>query len=138
MESLENRLGRLSPEQRREVEDFVDFLLSRTAPQPAALQVSPPVPPVLTAAPPLLAVQEPPSAHEPAAPALPSDTIEPPEPVITEITAGGDDWVTRDYMDYGKFEEEASPATEAIKKVKQKIIIKQEQEKPRQILDWID
>jgi hypothetical protein len=136
VDTLENRLGRLSPEQRREVEDFVDFLLSRSAPQQAVLFTPPPV---LTAAPPpLLAVQEPPPAHEPATPQPPSDMAEPPEPVISEITAGGDDWITRDYMDYGKFEEPPSPATEAVKKVKQKIIIKQEQEKPRQILDWID
>ena len=29
MESLESKLDRLSPEQRREVEDFVDFLIQR-------------------------------------------------------------------------------------------------------------
>ena len=30
MESLESKLDRLSPEQRKEVEDFVDFLLFRS------------------------------------------------------------------------------------------------------------
>jgi len=53
MESLESRLERLSPGQRREVEDFVDFLLSRPesslAGQPAAG-----TPPAPHTAPPLL------------------------------------------------------------------------------------
>ncbi|MFA4861509.1 hypothetical protein [Methanoregula sp.] len=67
---------------------------------------------------------------------VPVETNNPPP--IQEITVGGDDWVTRDYMDYGKFEEQPSPATEAVKKVKQIIIKKEEQEKPRHILEWID
>ncbi len=35
MESLENKLDRLPPEQRKEVEDFVDFLLFRSGNIPA-------------------------------------------------------------------------------------------------------
>ena len=34
MESLESKLDRLTPEQRREIEDFVDFLLHRNDPVP--------------------------------------------------------------------------------------------------------
>ena len=37
MESLESKLDRLSPDQRKEVEDFVDFLMYRSG----NLQVSP-------------------------------------------------------------------------------------------------
>ncbi len=57
MESLESKIERLPPEQHKEVEDFVDFLLFRSG----IVQESPvlPVPPrSLNAAPPLI-VQEP-------------------------------------------------------------------------------
>ena len=138
MESLENKLDRLSPDQRGEVEDFVDFLLSRTA----VISVSPPVissvPPIMSSAPPVISSQDLAPVGAPAESGAHEETP-PPEPSpIHEITAGGDDWITRDYMDYGKFDPQSSPATEAITKGKQKIIIRQEQEKPRQILDWID
>jgi hypothetical protein len=41
-------------------------------------------------------------------------------------------------MDYGQFEQSPSPATEAVKKVKQKIGRREEHEKSHQLLDWID
>jgi len=41
-------------------------------------------------------------------------------------------------MDYGQFEQAPSPAAEAVKKVKQKISQREEQEKSHQLLDWID
>jgi len=41
-------------------------------------------------------------------------------------------------MDYGKFEKQESPATEAVKKVKQKIIARQAEEKSKDLLDWVD
>jgi hypothetical protein len=143
VESLEHKLDRLSLEQRREVEDFVDFLLSRNAPVTTALPASAPapsVPPVLVDTPPVLPVHDLQPAHETVTVSPPptEDSPEPPEPVISEIAVGGDDWITRDYMDYGKFEPEPSPATEAVKKVRRKIIQKGQEEKPRQILDWID
>jgi len=142
VESLESKLDRLSPDQRKVVEDFVDFLLSRSAaPGSAHLVPSqvPVIPPVLAPTQPVLMAQDlQPPTREPTPPIQPADTPEPAEPVITEITAGGDDWVTRDYMDYGKFEEQSSPATEAVKKVKRKLIEKGQEEKPRRILDWID
>jgi len=40
-------------------------------------------------------------------------------------------------MDYGQFEQQ-SPATEAVKKVKAKIIQKNKQDTSRHLLDWID
>jgi hypothetical protein len=56
---------------------------------------------------------------------------------IQEITVEVDDQISRNYMDYGQFEQ-SSPATEAVKKVKAKIIQKSEQEKSHHLLDWID
>ena len=56
---------------------------------------------------------------------------------IQEITVEVDDQISRDYMDYGQFER-SSPAIEAVKKVKAKIIQKSEQEKSSHLLDWID
>jgi hypothetical protein len=55
-----------------------------------------------------------------------------------EISGNIQDRITHDYMDYGQFEHHPSPATEAVKKVKRKIIARQEQEKPRNLLDWVD
>ena len=55
-----------------------------------------------------------------------------------EIGGGVQDRITHDYMDYGQFEQHPSPATEAVKKVKRKIIAREEQEKPRHLLDWVD
>ena len=52
-----------------------------------------------------------------------------------EISGGIPDRVTHNYMDYGQFEHPPSPATEAVKKVKRKIIAREEQEKPRHLLD---
>lgn len=136
MESLENKLDRLSSDQRREVEDFVDFLLSRAAAVPVPPPTPAAIPPVMSAAPPVFSAQElsPVRVHEehPA----PGETNDP--PVIQEITAGGDDWITRDYMDYGKFEQQPSPATEAVKKVKQKIIARQAEERSKDLLEWVD
>ncbi len=41
-------------------------------------------------------------------------------------------------MDYGQFEQKSSPATIAVKNVKEKLQKQKEQEKPRVMLDWID
>jgi hypothetical protein len=41
-------------------------------------------------------------------------------------------------MDYGQFEHNPSPAAEAVKKVRRKIIARQGQEKPSHLLDWVD
>jgi hypothetical protein len=41
-------------------------------------------------------------------------------------------------MDYGQFDKQPSPATEAVKKVRRKIIAREGQEKPRHLLDWVD
>jgi len=148
MESLESKLERLSPEQRKEIEDFVDFLLHRVEPAPARQ-----APPLLQLVPPPLTVPD----GEPGLPssgeAVPRRVIvrssppvvaeEEPEPVVQEITVGGEDFATRNYLDYGKFEKTSqvlppSPATEAVKRVKEKIGNRAENDKSRQLLDWID
>ena len=57
---------------------------------------------------------------------------------IQEITVEVDDRISRDYMDYGQFEQQESPATAAVKKVKAKLIQKSEQDKSHHLLDWVD
>jgi len=148
MESLDSKLDRLSPDQRKEVEDFVDFLILRSGNflgSPAPLQIPPQIQKV---APPPLILQEP--VHMPdnaqgkefdtshgENPSIPVPHEEQPTP-LQEIAIGNDDRITRDYMDYGQFEQNPSPAIIAVKNVKEKLQKREEQEKPRELLDWID
>ena len=146
MESFENRFARLTPEQQKEVEDFADFLLLKNTLRQAPVVAQPPLvmlstPPVMAPDPGMVYPRQSGSSLDPAnpvevpAPALISDTD---STTIHEITAGDEDWISRDYMDYGKFEPQPSPATEAVRKVKQKIIVREEQDKSRHLLDWVD
>jgi hypothetical protein len=154
MESLENKLDRLSPDQRREVEDFVDFLIQRAEGIHVTVQVASHEATALTksVAPPLIApdpvpVEEPviPRPREDASPAaMPVHEAEPPA-VIQEIAVDDGSDTSDGYFDYGKFEKAASPAPlppspadEAVKKVKRKLIQKSEQASKTQLLDWID
>ena len=155
MDSLESRLERMSPEQRREVEDFVDFLLSRSGTPPGNREASNVIPPALNVVPPALRIEEIPVSSPPAAgdaaqcghgtetaPVLQPDAGRQEGDTIHEIEAGGSDWVTRDYLDYGQFEEknrsQPSPATEAVQRVKVKLGGKKEPEPGKHILEWID
>ena len=145
MESLENRMERLTPEQRREVEDFVDFLLLKNnfRQNPSAISAPSPVlmnaPPVLSAEPvsppqaPPLRMQDLVIHEEPHLPAVSPDPV---PSTIHEIADTDED----DYMDYGKFEQAATPtpATEAVKNVKRKIIAREAEDKSRHLLDWVD
>lgn len=142
MDLLLNKLERLTPEQRKEVEDYVDFLIFRSDSRPDPARPVAPVPPVLMATPPpmelapVAPVPSPqPSLSFPFPDASTSAPV-PPEPV-REI-AGGEDWLTRDYMDLGRYEQPPSPATEAVKKVKRKLIQREEQDKSSHLLDWVD
>jgi hypothetical protein len=148
MESLESKLDRLSPEQRREVEDFVDFLLYRSGSPQCAYSPATPNPSVLTSAPPVVPVmaqtviQETPLAtvnEQHIRQAEPSSLEVPEEQssLIQEITVEVEDRISRDYMDYGQFEQE-SPATEAVKKVKARIIRKDGPDRSNHLLEWID
>ena len=151
MESLENKLERLSPVQRKEVEDFVDYLIFRSGnPQPIP-RIIPQAPPILSSAPPTLETL--PVSHSPAPvvsppqmqdllrhdllPSSPS-VVQPGPAPLQEARSASDDWIARDYIDYGQFEQAPSPAMEAVKKVKQKISQREEREKSHQLLDWID
>jgi len=148
MESLESKLDRLSPEQRKETEDFVDFLLSRSGTVDAPLNPSRDSPPVLNVAPPPLSLIEPVPGEESrlvrledlsrtagrAAPLVGDEAA----PAPFQEIGGGIDLITLDYMDYGQFERQPSPATVAVNKVKRKIIAREEKEKPRHLLDWVD
>ncbi len=154
MESLESKLDRLPAEQRREVEDFVDFLIQRAEGIHVTVQVAshdaPPAtksvaPPLITPDP--VAAEEPavsPSrAGEPPAAALPVHEAEP-SAAIREISTGDAKDTPDGFLDYGLFEKAApaplppSPADEAVKKVKMKLIKKSEQAPTNQLLDWID
>jgi len=149
MESLESKLDRLSPEQRREVEDFVDFLLYRSGspqgvynPNPTNPQVIKTVPPVIPVMSPMFIQETPPvgvreqNAREeaPSSFGVSEEQYSP----IQEITVEVDDHISRNYLDYGQFEQQSSPATEAVKKVKAKLIQKSEQDASRHLLDWVD
>ena len=148
MESLESKLDRMSSEQRKEVEEFVDFLLYRsgnvhespgTAPVPLEFKKVAP-PPLILPEPVHIIENSPPKIYD--LPRVENSTI----PVrneeqispLQEITLGGDDRITRDYMDYGQYEQQSSPATIAVKNVKEKLKKQEDGEKPRVSLDWID
>lgn len=150
MESLESKLDRLTSEQRKEAEDFVDFLLSRTRQVPPLPGVSVSQPPLMSAAPPPVITPEP--AHitgsplaglqasvppdNPPARGAPADESAPAP--FHEIGGGIQNHITRDYMDYGKYENQTSPATDAVKKIKRKIAAQKKEDKPHHLLDWVD
>ncbi|MEI7857300.1 MAG: hypothetical protein WCH85_07340 [Methanomicrobiales archaeon] len=147
MESLESKLDRLSPDRRREVEDFVDFLLYRSgspqgvSSQTAVNQPVKPAPPVIPVMAPMMMQETPPVVvheqdtrqDEPSYGGVPGEYSS----LIHEITVEVEDRISRDYLDYGQFEQQLSPATEAVRKVRTKLIQKSEQEKSHH-LDWID
>jgi hypothetical protein len=148
MDSLESRLERLTPGQRREVEDFVDFLLQQSGTSPALKTPVPQAsPPLLEVAPPAFTVQESPvnpepfrmNVHDP----IPASTpiSEESSPLIAEITTSDEDLLTHDYMDYGQFDQlsrQPSPADEAVRNVKVKMSRKGKEDRTHQLLDWID
>ena len=148
MESLESKLDRLSPEQRREVEDFVDFLMFRSGNFSMSLPGAADPVRIQNAAPPPLILQEPVHVLDNSplkendvtrstplpVPAIPEEKAAP----LQEIGPVNDDRITRDYMDYGQYDRSPSPATAAVKKVKAKLQKRAENEKPRVSLDWID
>jgi hypothetical protein len=147
MESLESKLDRLNPAQRKEIEDFVDFLLFRSGnlPAPAGTTQSPVsrqnvAPPPLILTEPVHIMENPPQKGYDSPPvetsSLPLHYDEQVTP-IQEITVGGDDRISRDYMDYSQFEQKPSPAQIAVKNVKEKLQKREEQEKPSVSLDWI-
>jgi hypothetical protein len=148
MESLESKLDRLNPEQRKNVEDFVDFLIFRSGnSQESQGTAETPQPPRNVAPPPLTLSEQVPFAenlpiklydshqNENVSSAVKNeDQVKP----LQEIIVDGADRITRDYMDYGQFEQTPSPATIAVKNVKEKLQKREGQEKPKVPLDWID
>jgi hypothetical protein len=148
MESLESKLDRLTPDQRKEIEDFVDFLLYRsgnlpvapgTAQSPVSRQNVAPLPLILQE--PVHIMENPSLKDQDSSPvensSLPLNNEERATP-IQEITFAGDERISREYMDYGQFEQKSSPATIAVQNVKEKLQKREEQEKPRVSLDWIE
>ena len=158
MESLENKLNRLSPELRKEVEDYVDYLVSRSENHFMPRDAVVPMPPVSNGIPPALRAPEPApvsvtpgisvvgnggqNRREEESPSRVPASQEPEEEIIHEIMVGGGDPVTRDYLDYGQFETTApplpSPATEAVQRVKAKLGGKKDTAAGTHLLEWID
>ena len=149
MESLESKLDRLSPEQRREIEDFVDFLLSRSGRVYCSPNTSCDPLPVLNMAPPPLSEIEPvhvvrtrvaglrdPDLTRDRAVSMAREVA--PSVPFQEIDGGIQGRITPDYMDYGQFDSPPSPATEAVNKAKQKIVAKEEPQKPHHLVDWVE
>jgi hypothetical protein len=148
MESLESKLDRLTSDQRKEVEDFVDFLISRSGNSHESSGASMVLPLSQNVAPPPLTLSEPvhvpenspvkgyESLHEERSP-LPIRNEEQSTP-FKEIILSGDERITHGYLDYGEFEQHLSPAMVAVKNVKEKLKKNEEHEKPRELLDWID
>ena len=149
MDPLESKLDRLSADQRREVEDFVDFLIQRAEGIRVTVQLPSHDPPVTRSVAPPLITPDPAPAEEVAVP-LPREevTAAVPEPVHdAEAPAAVHEIETDDgLLDYGKFERAAaapaplppSPADAAVQKVKRKLIQKSEQADKNPMLDWID
>ncbi len=146
MESLERKLERLSPQQRRQVEDFADFLLQHQKESPSLPPNLAGTPPPPAAVPPPLTVQDTPSApelvkvydlvqgKEQKAGVVDEDPV---TLLMQEIAV--DDSLTDDYMDYGKYEPPPpSPATGAVQRVKEKLGRKKENDPAKMVLDWID
>jgi hypothetical protein len=149
MESLESKLDRLSPDQRKETEDFVDFLLSRSGQVCSPPDPSRNPPPVMDVAPPPLSLIEPvhPGESRPVRMQGITHAGDPPDAESSNDTAplpfqeigdGVQERITHDYMDYGQFESHPSPAAEAVKKVKRKLIAREGQDRPHHLLDWVD
>jgi hypothetical protein len=153
MDTLAGKLDRLSPEQRHEVEDFVDFLIQRSEGISVTVQINPlqstsapkAVPPPFIASE-SVHPDEHPAAETPdkvlsGEPVSPSVSAESEDSPIHEIAGRDGDNLTREYMDYGQFERPAPapfPADAAVQRVKAKISRHAGEEKPGKLLDWID
>jgi len=151
MESLESKLDRLTPEQHREVEDFVDFLIHRAEGIRITVQLAHnPSPSPKSIAPPLIA-SDPASFESPVREA--SDRRVLSEPIldteshsaIHEVDGSENGENIDGYFDYSKFERAVpprsspqSPADIAIQNVKRKLVQKGEEVTKNKLLDWID
>ena len=134
-------MERLTPEQRMEVEDFVDFLLLKNNFRQNPSAVSSPSP-ILMNAPPILSAEPAPAVsalqvsasliHEEGGPI--GDGSVPESSPIQEIVDVGEDG----YMDYGRFEQAAAPEREPEKSVKRKVIARETREKSGHLLEWVD
>ncbi len=146
MEPLEHRIARLTPDQQQEVGDFVDFLLLKNNIRQGTAGTNPSL--IMVNTPPVMAPDL--SFSQTTDPLPGSDSWfiydrsssdshrEPTPPAVQEITASGDDGIPSDYVDYGKSEGQLSPATDAQKKVRHRIIAREELEKTCHILEWVD
>lgn len=145
MVPLENRIAQLTREQQQEVSDFVDFLLLKNTIREGTAHPSPAPAwanslPVMVSDHPFQPADSPPENGSWSLPDLPTFAPpgEPTTPAIHEITGGGDDVITRDYLDYGSFARSPPPATDMQKNGRPRITAQEEKEKARHILEWVD
>jgi len=143
MDSLENKIERLSLEQRQELEDFVDFLLQRkdVSVRTPLKPVSPP--PTLTVAPPPFSVDESGSSkekiknqeltHQQKLDSI-STTQQDKDSLVQDILDSGNDFLAEEYMDYGQLGKETK-TTAHKKQIKKKPVIV---ETVSDLLEWID
>ena len=143
MESLENKIQRLSIEQQKEVADFVDFLLQRMdiSVQTPLKSVSPQLTHTIT--PPPLSVDESGSSkekidnydhiHQQKLDST-STTQQDTDSLVQEISNNSDDFLAEEYMDYGQFDKDTK-TTAHKKQIKKKSAIV---EKASDLLEWID
>jgi len=136
MDSLASRLERLTAEQRKSVEDYIDFLLSRTGLQNGEIAGSAPHQNLPDAPPPLLPVAEATAASQ-KAPEAPQESSR-----VREIAPAGDDSKGSSYLDYGLFEgaqkSPPSPADEAVERVKKRLSEKKEEAPADNLLEWVE
>ena len=144
MESLEDKLERLSPEQRKEVEDFVDFLLFRHIPfrppdsgSPGPMQFRNVAPLPLSLNEPVQPMEIPSSLQEDRNLSEETTSSAGKSPQSPPANESLNDHVSHDYMDYGQFEK-SSPASDAVKRIRQKKIRPDDNDKTQHLLDWID
>ena len=151
MESLETKIERLPHELQKEVEDFVDFLTAKHRLRDADADAgdTPAVQPAADLAPFPLFSSGPESAPAedsgiPIDPApLPERELPPPRPLIfaeEHGTVSKDDWLTRNYLDYGALENEPEPQARAAKRAEPR---DRQAGRPKtgpspEILDWIE
>jgi len=146
MVPLENRIAQLTPEQQQEVSDFVDFLLLKNTIREGTANPAPA--PAWANFPPVMVSDH--TFNQPADPSPETDSWshsvlppftphgKPAPPAIHEITGGGDDIITREYLDYGSFAGAPPAATDMQKKGRHRIIARDEKEKTPHILEWVD
>jgi hypothetical protein len=142
MDSLKNRIERLTVEQQREVEDFIDFLLLKNNARQGPSTALPPAwmnaPPVMDAepGPAIPGIYLSPQGNESRKPGIPQELL--PDPPIHETPSASDNGITRDYLDYGEYDADWPVSAGSEKKVRPRISRQRTGDESSHQLDWVD